>query len=133
VAVGGLVEQMYETHKLDILVDLDGFGVPQFHMLFAVQAAPIQISFLGWPASTGSCPTRACDPIGCVVHYSHSSHTFETSNHRLEFPPVYSGRSPGGPALFDGPLHREADLPAQQVFFSAFSWLFFSLVALKLC
>ncbi len=51
---------MYETDKLDILVDLDGFGVAQFHMLFAVQAAPIQISFLGWPASTGSCPTRAC-------------------------------------------------------------------------
>ena len=64
---------MYETDKLDILVDLDGFGVPQFHMLFAVQAAPIQISFLGWPASTGSCPTRACGlGVSCTIFiYSH--------------------------------------------------------------
>jgi predicted O-linked N-acetylglucosamine transferase (SPINDLY family) len=57
---------MYETDKLDILVDLDGFGVPHFRMLFAVQAAPIQISFLGWPATTGSCPTRL--RIACGVH-----------------------------------------------------------------
>lgn len=74
--VGGLVEQMYETDKLDILVDLDGFGVPHFRMLFAVQAAPIQISFLGWPATTGSCPTRL--RIACGVHSSvrYYSHTF---------------------------------------------------------
>jgi predicted O-linked N-acetylglucosamine transferase (SPINDLY family) len=51
--VTGLAEQIYTQDRLDILVDLDGVSEQRFQTLFAVQTAPIQISFLGWPASTG--------------------------------------------------------------------------------
>jgi hypothetical protein len=66
-AVVGLVDRMRNTDKLDILVDLDGFSVPEYHSLFSLRVAPIQISFLGWPATTGQ-HTHA-SPSTRVHHY----------------------------------------------------------------
>lgn len=131
VSLGGLVEQMYETDKLDILVDLDGFGVPHFRMLFAVQAAPIQISFLGWPATTGSHFHQyiVVDPL--VAPRSSADHfteklislpnSYYVSSHKELYPQLL--RRPKDEADRREKVRASFNIPADVVVFGCFSQL----------
>ena len=87
--------------QVDVLVDLAGHTSGNRHAVFARRAAPTQVSFLGYPSTTGisamdiALTDSALDPVGAENHYVERLE-------RLDFFCVYSppemapdvGRSP---------------------------------------
>ena len=47
------VAQLSRQHEIDIAVDLKGYTQNERSRIFAYRAAPLQVSYLGYPATTG--------------------------------------------------------------------------------
>jgi hypothetical protein len=102
------VAQMIIADKIDVLIDLNGLTEGSRHGVFAWRAAPVQISYLGFPGTSGG---RFVDyivgddytiPMGMEVHYPEKviriPPTYQINDYQSRFlPPPCRRESTGLP------------------------------------
>jgi protein O-GlcNAc transferase len=116
-----IAEQIY-SDRIDILVDLDGYTSSHRQGVFALKPAPIQVTWLGFPGTTGASymDYLIADPVVVPPEFDRfyteqiirMPHSYQINNHR-QLPPL---------APLDRPSARQAQgLPATELVFCSFN------------
>jgi protein O-GlcNAc transferase len=133
-AVDGLsnlaIAEIIYQDEIDILIDLDGYTTDHRQGVFALKPAPIQITWLGFPGTTGASymdyliADAVVIPPECDQFYTEAiirlPNTYQVNNHRQLPPltPIVGRASP----LENRPTARQSQgLPATGIVFCSFN------------
>jgi predicted O-linked N-acetylglucosamine transferase (SPINDLY family) len=115
------VAQLINDLQIDIAVDLNGHTLYGRLGILALRPAPIQVSYLGFPSTTGAdfIDYIIADPI--VLPFDQQPHYTE---HIVHLPECYQVNDPKRTIATHTPTRKELNLPAEGVVFCCFnnSW-----------
>jgi protein O-GlcNAc transferase len=116
-----IAEQIY-SDRIDILVDLDGYTSNHRQGVFALKPAPIQVTWLGFPGTTGASymDYLIADPVVVPPEFDlfyteqviRLPHTYQINNHR-QLPPLTPLNRPSA--------RQSQGLPATGLVFCSFN------------
>lgn len=113
-ASDGLLAELIRRDRIDILVDLSGHNPGSRIGVFTHRAAPVQVAYLGYPATTGVAAIRSritdgrLDPDGADSAYTESLVRIEAPCLAYDVPPAPKAPARNGPPTFAvlAPPHR---------------------------
>lgn len=113
------------SHKIDVLINLNGYTKGARNEIFALQPAPVQVAYLGFPGTLGASyiqfmiADRVVVPLQLTQHYTekmiYMPHSYFVNDHAQSSEYVLKD---------DRPTRQEFGLPTDKFIFASFNQLY---------